>query len=206
MYQAHHRVTLSGILGTAANPIDGFSFGFCTSATLEEAPANWEATTSAFIVSWFQNADYLSANAILREVKFSLKGIDGKDAATSTRIAVNQAATGPTAVYPYQVALAVSLGAQSDVRRAKGRFYLPLPTMPLTGAENRISDAIRGTVAGHVKNLLDGVATRMGESIVVASGVDGNHSVETVRVGNKLDTIRSRRNAFPETYSVTTLA
>lgn len=201
-YDAHYRVTLSGILGTVANPVDGFSLGVALSATLAQAPLNWEtAVRDACTAMWARNTSNIASHARLREVKISLKAPTGLDAAPSKRFAVDVAGGGAGPGYPHQVAWAVSLGAASDTRRAKGRFYLPCPVGAWTGATNLVADVDVAATADSMKTWLDALETASGEKVVVASSIDGNHTITTIRLGNKYDTVRSRRNALPETYT-----
>ena len=202
-YAVHHRVTLSGILGTVANPVDGFSTGFCLSATLQQAPAAWEAAVKdACLTFWARPLAHIAPRAILQEVKVSLKDILGHDSAPPVRFIVPNTPGGGSGAsdFPNQVSLAVSLGAASERRRAKGRFFLPTPHVGYQASTDNMTPQYPVDIVAAVGDLLTAVKTASGEQVVVASSKDGNHVVTTVRVGNRLDTMRSRRNANGEVY------
>lgn len=104
---------------------------------------------------------------------------------------------------PQQNAIAVSLtaGLRPNGTPFRGRFYLPAPQITVLigdglldpNVQSNILTQIQGhftrlAAAGHVPS----VWSRTVEDLVQA--------VTQVRVGNKIDTIRRRRNALPETY------
>ena len=149
----------------------------------------------------------ISAAAFLTQVKVAKhNAVTGKVTEPPFVKAYNvQGGAGQYSTMPWQVALCVSLGASTDPRKAKGRFYLPVPLVPTTGTDDTFSTAIQDQVLASVKTMLDAVQAASGEHVVVASRTAGNHLVTTVRVGNKLDTIRSRRNKGVETYRAVAL-
>lgn len=210
-YADHLKITASGILGSVATPIDEFSYSINMSVLLTQANANWEAAVKDAIVAFHGRAGtMICSQAILRQVKIAHIGPDGKyvgDGPLAT-FAVNTPGNAPWVGLPYQCALAVSLGAQGDSRRAKGRFYLPLPCTPAGDVTNTIPLASQNSIADSVKTLLDTLNDAVSDvdRVVVASSLDGNHYVNTIRVGNVVDTIRSRRNQTPEVYQLRAIA
>lgn len=115
-------------------------------------------------------------------------------------------ATGNT--MPPQVALAVSLtaGTYANGRPMRGRFYLPAMAVSNTTTDGQCLTTTRDRVAefwkrqwelmeqdGHILSVWSRSAPKSG-------GGTTTQTVEQLRVGNRFDTIRTRRNATPETY------
>lgn len=107
-------------------------------------------------------------------------------------------------ILPSQNAIAVSLnaGLRPDGRPYKGRFYLPPPNQDLLDANGMMSSAQTLSIANGIKGYFDAM-NAAGHVVSVWSRTteDLVGVVTQVRVGNKVDTIRSRRNAQPEIYS-----
>lgn len=202
-YQAHYRWAVTGVLGANNMALEGFSFGFATTATLQQAPADWQSNSADAIAAAFADPGLkISAAAWLTQVKISLTNpVTGKVTNPPYVKAFSvQGGAGQYSKLPWQVALAVSLGVAADPRKAKGRFYLPVPLVDTTGTDGTFPTGIQDQVLASVKTMMDAVQTASGEKLVVASRTSGNHIVTSVRVGNKLDTIRSRRNKGVESY------
>lgn len=109
------------------------------------------------------------------------------------------------AILPSQNALVVSLtaGNRPDGRPFRGRFYLP--PLHATAAENDglLLTTYTDGIAVLIKDYLERLFQRQMWPVVwsrVEAGLINN--VTQVRVGNRIDTMRSRRNRFPEVYSV----
>jgi hypothetical protein len=106
--------------------------------------------------------------------------------------------------HPLQVALAVSLvtGAERG-RAARGRFYLPVPVSPLEGPYNQLTEAYQASYLAGSLELLDIIEEHVAGwqvGIVSNIGAGAERAVTGVRVGQALDTIRSRRENVPEDY------
>lgn len=105
---------------------------------------------------------------------------------------------------PTQCSLAVSIsgGLKPNGAPAKGRFYLPAPAV-----QNLLTDGTLNTTPQQ------SIGTNL-ESFFTAMNLNGHvmslwsrkfavmHIVTQMRVGNKIDTIRSRRNQLPEVYDI----
>lgn len=133
------------------------------------------------------------------------------DLAPALRANFSPALTGSGAgTLPPQVALAISLvaGNYPDGAPVRGRFYLPVPGQALA-ADGTVSTAERAAFASAMQVWLSRLASE-GHTPCVWSRLAARHGalagflgvVNSVRVGSKYDTIRSRRNNVPETYSV----
>lgn len=105
---------------------------------------------------------------------------------------------------PSQVAVAVSLtaGNRPDGRPFKGRFYLPCPAESAIDANGMLPTATTSNLALAFKGFFEQLNTA-GHYVSVWSRTteDLVNVVNLVRVGNKVDTIRTRRNALPEVYA-----
>lgn len=108
-----------------------------------------------------------------------------------------------------QAALAISWG--TDRARgpgSRGRIYVPMPAVTVAAADARIPTATCATLATNWANLLEkwndwaGAPdpTEMIACVVSNVGSGVKEPIRTVRVGNVVDTMRSRRNALREEY------
>lgn len=108
-----------------------------------------------------------------------------------------------TTMLPTQLAVTISLraGVRANGTPMKGRTYLPTPALDTIDTVNGHLKAQYQTVladgyAGFVQGML-----QQGHGVSVWSRKEGRLSqVTEVRVGNQVDTIRSRRNVIDETY------
>lgn len=225
----HMRVTLSGSMtGQVVTPeifACGFALGDPTggpSISLGSV-ASTTAIVNACKAFWARPTTGISTQACLRDVTVALIGPDGRVGRQpdgsylqrKTEFGVTEVkGGGGTDVKPYQVALAVSLSSALGSGAHKGRFYLPSPSMPLE-PDGRMLQGYSDGVATSVVTLFQAINTALGadgERVAIASsgsvlkGLPAkNYPVVAVRVGRVLDTIRSRRNALDEQYSVQSL-
>lgn len=168
------------------------------------------------VVTWMTAASSGWATAAkLRYVKFNRITALGRYQDTGvTHVRYFDTAPYPTgsasSALPNQVALAVSWKTAAERGRAsKGRIFMPTPALQVDGDTGYIVSA---------SSQLDFVAQRAREFILainnqpgldtpgvvasVVSRVDAtSRPITGVRVGNVLDTIRTRRNALEETYT-----
>lgn len=207
-YAGHLKIVASGILGTVATPVEIFSFGISMSNTIGPSwPAGYaddvrDATNDFFVRANTQ----ISSAAFLNQVKLSQIDTDGSLLAPAdVRSVANHSGGAGVSHWPFQCARCVSLGASSDSRHAKGRFYLPLPSENVNQDTGKASTGGEHNIAVSVQTWFSDLATILGETVVVASKTDGNHTVHTVRVGDVIDTIRRRRNALVEAYSAVSI-
>lgn len=105
---------------------------------------------------------------------------------------------------PSQVAVCVSFtaGNRPDGRPFKGRFYLPCPAETAIDTNGMLPTATTQNLAIGVKDFCEDL-NQAGHYVSVWSRTTAGltNVVNLVRVGNKVDTIRTRRNAQPEVYS-----
>lgn len=111
--------------------------------------------------------------------------------------------SGASGVLPPQCAVAVSLwgGTRTNGSRIKGRFYMPPPAVAATTAGGVLSPVYQGALLDAMTEFLSSLGTA-GHMPMVWSRTEAKLTGLTkLRIGSRVDTIRSRRNAMPETYS-----
>lgn len=125
--------------------------------------------------------------------------------------------TGPVGeVMPSQNAIAVSMtgGTYANGVPCKGRFYLPgVSTTFLDPANGKLTGAATDGIAFSVHRFMATIKT-LGHIPNVWSRYAPKHGnttgffrpVTQIRVGDRVDTIRRRRNSAPEVYSLQPLA
>lgn len=120
-------------------------------------------------------------------------------------------AGGVASMLPPQLAFAVSVRANILGRSGRGRVYIPALAQTVLQTDGTIGngsrDAFAGAMVSFVNNVqnLGGWSTYLPILMVTSPGkATGVRPVE-VRVGNRLDTIKSRRQQVDETYTATQL-
>jgi hypothetical protein len=223
----HIRLTMSGLLGDGT---DMFSMSLSLRRQAPSTWVQWleaggadDDTMEAWrdaCVAWFGSLDaHISNRAALKRIKIAYISADGTYGAAPTEYAVNQVGIyGPVAQpHPWNVALAVTLGTDADLERVKGRIFLPLPAVTLDDVTDMILASEANEIRDGVVSLINDIADAPGPDledfrVVVASQgrhnangsvrvPPGNHDVQRVQVGRRLDTQRRRQNKVPEAYS-----
>lgn len=132
-----------------------------------------------------------------------LNPIDGTlAAAIHVPFSPTRPGTGVGEMLPSQTAIAVSLyaGLRANGTRMKGRFYLPPPTEAQTTSTGELTLAFQQRIADYMAQFITTLQAS-GHAPCVWSRTEGRLStVDGIRVGNKYDTIRRRRNHLPEVY------
>lgn len=153
----------------------------------------------------------------LRWGKFNKIGPDGRYAsATETHVldlpAPVPGLQTPAASIP-QVALAVSWGTgRARGPASRGRIYVPMPQQVPQLTTGRLTAAQTAKAADNWAALLQEWGDEPGidmsglvPSVVSSVGTGAAEPITRVRVGDVLDTMRSRRNAMEEVYSTATV-
>lgn len=205
-FAPHLRLTARGTLYA----LEDFSFGVNMTAVGVDSAAfldgnvdDLAADVSAFFA---RPATGIRSSAVLTEVKLASIGADGKYTRDPAIRDVNVPGAGAgNGLYPPQISLAVSLVTGQRGPRGKGRFYLPLPSVPLFDAGRMALPAVQA-VRDSCKTFLDALNNSPGTDlqdrrVCVASSFGENYEVTGVRVGRALDTIRSRREKLDEAYT-----
>jgi hypothetical protein len=203
---AHVAVRANGSLGGPLSGLEIFSYGF----SLRQVPAEINDANRAAIaelvrVHFADVKSGVTGMGFLDDVTFANIGADGKQIGDTVRIAKSAQGNFNGALHPAQVSARISLGDGQRGRSHRGGWYMPYTGWALsTNGNSQQSDAanlltstlalIRGV------NGVFGAAGTVSPSVVIA-GQAGLMPVSVVRVGNILDTIRTRRNGLTETYS-----
>lgn len=105
---------------------------------------------------------------------------------------------------PSQTAIAVSLmaGLRANGTKMKGRFYLPAPVEGVTTPTGELLLAFQIRVADYMSQFITTLQASSHAPCVWSRSEARLSTVDGIRVGNKYDTIRRRRNHLPETYEV----
>lgn len=116
-----------------------------------------------------------------------------------------------SSMLPPQIALAISMRANILGRRGRGRIYLPAVATNLADTSGQIATsgntAVRGLFVTYLNALqnLPGTPDYLPLVSIMSAGQTVAVRPSQVRVGNRFDTIRSRREQVPETYTTTEL-
>jgi hypothetical protein len=184
-------------------------------------PASFEALAQAMVPPWASRMpSIVSSRVALTEVKASFVGDDGlvfrdADGGFVQGVAPANTRGTQTPVYPSQVSLAVTLDTAFKGAVGRGRYYVPgIGQQVLT--KGVLTDAASAGIAGQMANFVRDVnAAAVAEGVgpvVIASGgsvvksqAPALRPVTGIRVGSRLDVIRSRANALDERYAVVAL-
>jgi len=221
MVYAHSvtRITLSGTMfGGAEEWSTGFFLGQegadatpMTQAGLDQIKDAWATFFTAafsYVSNQYQFIQAKSAlidatgHTVLDEVKYSYPTTNTYGAATGN-------------THPPQCSLVVTL--QSDRPRgkaSKGRMYLPGYSGSI-GTNGKVDGAVASGIANNLKTFFDSFASDadVPDQLILAAKGTGpvpaltaqNDYVETIKVGDVVDTQRRRRNGLVESYQTRTL-
>jgi hypothetical protein len=115
--------------------------------------------------------------------------------------------TAGVAMIPSQAAISISLsGGQRDTGAPyKGRFYLPTPSVNSMKVDGTLTDIDQQLINQEVGSFLARIKIAGIVPCIWSRKVGVVVPANLMRVGNKIDTIRRRRNKLPETYLQTSL-
>ena len=178
-------------------------------------PADFLLDACGYIKTFHESAtSYISGDVIISAVTLYAIGTDGKVVSTGYGPAkavalpaatVDGAATGT--LLPVNCSVVASLRTANSTRRGRGRCYLPQMATAITTANTGlIGSTIRGNIATNFATMLSGISLESPSDVRVAPVVIGSpwtsyFKVDTVKVGNQVDTQRRRRRAVTEVYS-----
>lgn len=167
----------------------------------EHAWTCWETATDATFLGYFSTTciwQGARAAAIL-----DLEA--GTLAAAGTFADTRAGTASATGQLPFQCAIAVSLkgGNRPNGTPIRGRFYLPAPVSAVV-PNGFLGATQRQHIANRMKVFHDELDTFSPalDPVVWSRSLGNTTSITEIRVGSVIDTIRSRRNAFTETYAV----
>lgn len=170
-----------------------------------EAPDEIPPEVVTAVSNFFQTTGMISSECRLTTLKLNLIGTNGRyvnDETVLTELEPSVAGTGSQKPPP-QNALAITL--DTGVRRGRahaGRFYVPCFASGLNSS-GLIGTAVAGiyaTAAGIMLDDLNEALVPWQVGVVSNLGTGEQRRVQAVRVGQVVDTIRSRRTSLDEGY------
>lgn len=199
--------TLRGTIHTSTlGEIFSHSIGIETSKPVDQVAT---ALHDTWATAWLDFDQYFSTTITYDEATAApVLDPTVPDLGAATHVPFLPPLTGASAngLLPPQCALAVSwyAGYRADGRPLKGRMYLPTPHMNVAVNDGLVPPAATAAIAIGMRNWLVNLRNNQQCQPVVWSRVTDDlvNPITAVRVGNKIDTIRSRRNRYPETYAL----
>jgi len=109
---------------------------------------------------------------------------------------------------PSQNAICVSFsgGAKANGTPYRGRHYLPPPALASLDTNGLMSSTVTDTIRSFYQSWFNNMLAGNLVPVIWSRSTGQFQTINQIRVGNKVDTIRSRRNELPETYSLATLS
>ena len=151
---------------------------------------------------------YMHSSFRWTHVKFSPIDAAGHAIANSSVYQYTTGVTGTaTNLLPPQCALAVSMRAPIIGRRGRGRIYLPAVSTGVLGTDATIQSTPASTIRTAMSTLIGNLQNWPGRDlvtgVVVVMSADSSSAVRPsqVRTGNRIDTIKSRREGIAEVYT-----
>lgn len=166
------------------------------------------------LADWFQgNTSHIASNAYLQWLKVNKIGADGHYSDESNTHLHEYTTSHPgnfTPIAPAFCSLAMSFTTAHKRGRAHaGRMYLPNYTFASHGSSVLTADAQAMANAGEllIRDVFNSPTDGAGGTVIAAvySKLDGStNDIQQVRVGERYDVIRRRKNATRETYTLNT--
>jgi len=104
---------------------------------------------------------------------------------------------------PAQCSPCVSLSTSTAGSRARGRMYLPPPDSTAVTISGRLDAAFRTAIINGLDTFFATMGSNAASPVVVSAvgGVYTSYPVNTIRLGDVVDTQRRRRNNIAEVYT-----
>lgn len=175
-----------------------FSFSFAAQSLGPGTSAQAQATNLGNSAQFaaFVNAckPFMSVPTVINRVSVYQYGAGGSLTDSGSAGVIDGAGSGAVP-HPDQCALAVSLRTASNTRSGRGRFFIP--------CNGAAMDANTGRTTANTQTLATAAAALMAFAggRVASEKLGTTALVTAVRVGNVVDTMRSRRDALVESYS-----
>ncbi len=215
----HYRITLEGVYGTAANPLEIWRTGVNVQAGSGPSapgvilPARAQAIYDGFVTAYMGN---VRSSCVLTACDIRFIGAlgrqptepDGSFTSTARHEANTPGSMSGGVQYPFQIAYVASLLTARSGPEGKGRMFLPTPGFALEN-DGRLPAALGGQVAEPLVNWIRLINTQFAADgadprrVSVISSKNLSSPVTGMRVGRVLDTQRRRRGDLLEGYSPT---
>lgn len=219
-----HRVQRVTISGTMFGGAEEWSTGFFLGQEGSDAADATDLTATAILNAWrtFFEAptSYISSLYLTTQVKVAAIAADGHTELDEVHYAYPattlDGAVSSAVVLPPQCTVVVTLLSDRPRGKAsKGRMYLP-GIAAMVNNVGKLSTSNAGTIADNMKTFFDTLAGSFDvpDQLILAARGTGpvpgltaqNDFVESLRVGDVIDTQRRRRNGLAEVYTSRVLA
>lgn len=122
---------------------------------------------------------------------------------TSAQAAIGASGLATDPSLPAQCSPCVSLTTATAGSRARGRMFLPPPDTSAVTTSGRLSSAFRTAAVNALDAFFATMAGNAATCVVVSAvgGVWTTYTVNTIRLGDVVDTQRRRRNSIAEVYT-----
>lgn len=126
---------------------------------------------------------------------------------TSAQAVIADGGASSDATLPAQCSPCVSLSTATAGSRARGRMFLPPPDTTAVTTSGRLSSTFRTAMVTALDEYFAALAANAMETVVVSAvgGVYTTYPVNTIRLGDVVDTQRRRRNSIAEVYTTATI-
>jgi len=222
MVYAHtvNRITLSGTMwGGAEEWSTGFFLGQEGADASELSQAGLDQIRDAWAVYFQHGLSWTSNQYRFLQAKSALIDATGHtilDSVKYSYVGGNVVGGATSGHFPSQCSLVVTLMSDRPRGKAsKGRMYLPGIAGGVNGGGKLDSDRV-GSIATNLKTFFDSFASDadVPDQLILAAKGTGpvpaltaqNDFVETIKVGDVVDTQRRRRNGLVESYTTKVLA
>lgn len=207
---AHVRLTLDGVVGTKAAPVERWSHSLSFPAAavgLGDEDAALFAKVDLVASRWNTHlSPVMPQDVVLTGIKMAHVGADGLIPTRADGSYIQGVWDGdiPGGMakqpIPLQTALCVSLTTGRAGPTGKGRFFLPWPALSLDADDKLLPVAQVEGIIDNVKGFVDAVAVVVGHAPQVVSSKGYMSEVLGIRIGRAPDTMRSRREDAQEGY------
>lgn len=212
---AHTRVTFTGVVGTAAAPLERWAFGLnfphdaipgdATAIVADGVASDCATAYGTYINLGMGNDIELTGVKVSRIAATGLVERRGDGSLIQGEWAGDYEGLAAPKNYPLQTALCVSLVTSRAGATGKGRFFLPFPSYDLA-SDKRLTEAdATDFLTNGVKPFVNELATILTYAPQVVSSKGYMSEVTGLRLGRVPDTMRSRREDLAEGYVVTPL-
>ena len=178
-------------------PGEVFTYGFHSESALSVAASQSALLTGLTNMYALPYAATLCADVVVTEAStVELDPVTGKQLTGASDV-VNHPGTNLGECLPFQCAPVVSLRTAQLSRAGRGRFYAPSPAVDQI-ASGRLTVTSRDALADGAEALLNGLTTQGANIVIYHRGLGTSDVVQTLDVGDVIDTQRRRRNQLVE--------
>lgn len=176
-----------------------FSSSDSTAGLAADVASAWTTLMATAALNTFYNTGIVYSQVNVSE----LGATPAAPIITSAQAAITGAGASADAGLPAQCSPCVSLTTATAGSRARGRMFLPPPDVTAVGTSGRLSSTFRSAAVTALDTFFATMAGNAATCVVVSAvgGVWTTYTVNTIRLGDVVDTQRRRRNAIAEVYT-----